>query len=214
MIHYVPSRRWYVDGMLVPSMIEQGIDISDIMFFEDDDHLGNLFACLKSFEMLEGDGDTWHLQDDILLSDYFREETEKEYPGIVCGYTAKYWGHERRGEVIPYFMWYSFPCIRIPNAVARGFSEWYYAKAKDRVKYNDMIRTKKGDDALFKDYITEEHNDIPVYNIPVNIVEHVDWLIGGSMANADRNVDARAAWWEDHGELDRLKDKLKEIAWL
>ena len=214
MIHYVPQRRWYVDKMLVPSMIEQGIDVKDIMFFEDDSHLGNLVACLKSFEMLDRTGGTWHLQDDVLISDDFKAKTEELDDGIVCGFTSKIKHWERAGEVLPYFMWFSFPCIRIPNHIARAFVEWFYGKGKDMHANKENIRVGKGDDDVFKNYILDMYWDMPVYNMPVNIVEHVDWLLGGSVANSDRIGDSRSARWEGHGELDRLKDKLKEISWL
>lgn len=210
MIHSTPKRWWYVERVLFPSMIEQGISASDIRFFNDTEGLGNLRACQKSFERLSDEGGTWHLQDDVVLCQDFKERTEALDEGIVCGFTAKYWYPNRTGHVIPYYMWYSFPCIRIPNAVAKDFAKWI-DRAVERVGFRDMVRAGKGDDEFFRNYILETYDDLEVLNVPENLVEHIDWLVGGSTVNSDRLGDARSAHWTDRGELKRVTEQIERI---
>jgi hypothetical protein len=38
----------------------------------------------------------------------------------------------------------------------------------------------------------------------------VDDLLGGSVINKDREFPIRAAWWEDHGETEALKQWLEK----
>ena len=69
LIHAVPQRMWYVQNFMISQLREQGYEGEDI--FVDDRKLGNLEACLQSFEQLPDEGGTWHLQDDLLLAKDF-----------------------------------------------------------------------------------------------------------------------------------------------
>ena len=118
MIHTYPKREWYVLKYLVPSMLKQGIDREDIKIISDRDGIGNLKSWLKSLELVEGD--TWHLQDDIILSSEFKAKTEVlDYlKTIVCGFVHYDFNTGSTlctGFTIPKFMFMSFPCIFIPK---------------------------------------------------------------------------------------------------
>ena len=69
LIHAVPQRLWYVQNFMLPQLRQQGYEEAQI--FLDDRKLGNLEACLQSFEQLPDEGGTWHLQDDLLLAKDF-----------------------------------------------------------------------------------------------------------------------------------------------
>ena len=124
LIHAMPKRIWYVNEYLIPSMIEQGIKAEDIRVYNDEKREGNLKACMKAYEMCEGDGGTWHLQDDVCISSSFKALTEKYDTGIVCGFKSEYDGTQMPGIVPVQNMWFSFPCIRIPNSIAREVAKW------------------------------------------------------------------------------------------
>ena len=209
MIHTCPKRKWYVDQFLIPSMLEQGIKISDIVIFNDTANAGCLRSYIGSFNHLNGDG-TWHLQDDIIISKRFKELTEYYDNGIVCGFCNTYDLDKIYGYVEPQYMWYSFPCIRIPNEVSRAFINWYYSERTQR-EYFTTIWQNKGIDYLFRNYVLIYYTDL-ILNLKPNIVNHVDHLIGGSIINADRFEDSRqimAVYWDEYRLLRELEEKLK-----
>ena len=49
-IHACPDRMWYVDGFLLPSLLEQGICRDDILIWNDEERKGNLWAAMECFE--------------------------------------------------------------------------------------------------------------------------------------------------------------------
>ena len=81
MIHAVPKRLWYVENYLIPS-----ID-GDVSVWVDDKGLGNLQSCMAAFASCKG-GETWHLQDDVLLCRDFKERTEG-LEGVVFGFCCE-----------------------------------------------------------------------------------------------------------------------------
>ena len=210
MIHCAPPRRWFVDGYLYPSLLEQGIAEDDIIIYEDTQQLGNLFAFLDSTKHLPESGSTWHLQDDVIPSDRFREYTESLGGDIItCGFCCELDKGNPSGEVFPFQMWYSFPCISIPNRLVHEFFDWFNEVGYFKQMHQDTIRYKKGDDEIFRDFIRSVHWEDKVLNVEPNLVEHVDFLIGGSLANYDRIKKwYRSIKWEDNGEVSRL------IKWL
>jgi len=209
MIHTCPKRKWYVDQFLIPSMLEQGIKISDIIISNDIANAGCLRSYISSFNHLNGDG-TWHLQDDIIISKRFKELTEYYNDGIVCGFCNTYDLDKIYGYVEPKYMWYSFPCIRIPNEVSRGFINWYYSERTQR-EYFTTIWQNKGIDYLFRQYVLIYYTDL-ILNLKPNIVNHIDHLVGGSLINADRIEDSKqimAVYWDEYKLLRELEEKLK-----
>ena len=201
---------WYVNEFLVPSLQQQGID--NIIVDNDADGRGNLWSCIDSFEECgKLPGATWHLQDDVLIARNFAERTEEFDEGVCCGFCHTLFepfNNPMIGYVPPLFMFNSFPCIRIPNDIAAEFVEWFKTDARYRPNYQSWVRSGIHDDGFWHDFYVEQHPTDFVWNIAPAMVEHVDWLIGGSVANMWRGYVCRATWWEDEDLLQNLIQKL------
>ena len=213
MIHSAPERQWYVDEFLVPSMLEQGIREKDIFIRCDTERKGNLVSCMESFLWCgqNTDGGTWHLQDDILISHSFAERTKQYDNGVVCGMVVKKWGPDwlKTGEQKAADHWYSFQCIRVPDSLAGECAVWFFSDASKRTqaKYRNRVLRKKHDDDFFRFFLEEKHPEMTVLNLKPNLVDHIDYLIGGTLVNKDRIEKVnRAAYWEDEDE--KLVEKL------
>ena len=207
-IHTYPGRLWYVEKFLVPSMAKQGIKKSNITVYNDDKGEGNLLACMNCFLGLTEDGGTWHLQDDVIISGHFKEMTEKYDDGVVCGFSSRY-DTENAGRVPTAKTWYSFPCIRIPNEIARGCAEWYFTYMKSNPVYYSLTHEGKNDDWMFQRYLEYYYKDEFVLNLEPNIVDHIDYLIGGSSVNQQRQLKiVRSSRPDD--TLEKLVEELEE----
>lgn len=201
-IHACKEREWYVSEYLVPSMVKQGIAKRDIRVWMDADGIGNLQSfvncCKWIAENQSADEAIWHLQDDVVISDRFGEVTAQGYDGLVAGFCNNIFDGERTnyiGKTLTSGMWFSFQCVLIPNRIASGFAEWYE---------NKEIQNGECVDGLFRKYILS-HTNAPVTNLMPNIVDHVDYLIGGSEHN-----DRRIAYWRDKA-LDEAVKKVNEF---
>lgn len=211
LIHSCPERRKYVDECLVPSMIEQGIDRDDIVVWTDWDRVGNLASCIESFKWAEMHRrETWHLQDDVIICRDFAERIRGAPDGVVCGFCADCFEDcFVPGPVMPLQMWQSsFPCIKIPDDIAGDFARWVTGVAGIREDLRPMVETGRKDDTLFRIYMLEEHYTMPVYNMLPHLVDHVDYLIGGSVINKWRGYIARSSHFEDEYLITELKRKL------
>lgn len=215
MIHSAPSRQWYVDAFLIPSMLIQGIREKDIVVRCDTEGKGNLISCMESFLWCgqhTADG-TWHLQDDVIISHDFAEKTNLYNSGIVCGAVMQDWGpdYKKIGSVPVRDHWYSFQCIRIPDKIAGECGLWFFdvcSKRKDPM-YQDRIRRKKHDDDFFRYFMTERHADMYVTNLVPNIVDHIDYLIGGTLINKNRKTYInRTYYWQDNNLVQELEEKI------
>lgn len=203
MIHTCPDREWYVNRFLVPSLTAHGISKSDIIIYNDENKEGNLKSCINSFKIiyLEGDGDTWHLQDDVVISSNFKERIvrfDKYTPDLImCGMCMNVDEDKRKpiGIVSPEEMWYSFQCIRIPNKLAGEFVKWMENYAVNNPDYRLWIRRNKYDDTLFREFMINEYPEYQCVNIYPNLVDHVDYLLGGSLVNQDFPVERRAEYF-------------------
>jgi hypothetical protein len=111
-------------------------------------------------------------------------------------------------------MWFSFPCIYIPGDIARGCAEWFF---KEGSRTNDpnlkrLVELRKGDDSFFKAYVEKYYFYKDVINMKPNLVDHIDYLIGGSIANRTWNnrvkLGSMSAYYND--EKDGLKEWLKQ----
>lgn len=212
MIHTCKKREWYVSQYLLPSMLEQGIPKKSITIQLDKSEIGCLDSKMKAFQSCVLPGGTWHLQDDIIISDDFAEMTDTYDYGIVCGIATDY-DKERRtvtGLTDIYNMWYSFPCIRIPNRIAVGCGDWFYSDLYHNPVYRNLVNSRKRDDEVFKMYLDTAHSDVTVINLSPNIVDHIDYLIGGSVINAKRTQDARALYFNDAYKIKELENMLKK----
>lgn len=212
MIHTCKQREWYVQQYLVPSLLEQGIPKRAINIRLDKDEIGCLESTMKAFQSCVLPGGTWHLQDDIIISDDFAEMTDVYDYGIVCGIATTYDKDRKnvKGLTDIYNMWYSFPCIRIPNRLAVGCGDWFYAHLYNNPVYKDLVHSKKRDDEVFRMYIETVHKDVTVVNLSPNIVDHIDYLIGGSTVNQKRTKDARALYFSDTYKIKELENMLKK----
>ena len=217
MIHTVPERETYVRGLLIPRLMEQGIPKSRIKVWLDDRHAGNLVSTMTSFLWCgeKNKGKTWHLQDDVLPSVAFADQAEwyaDLYP-VVCGFVPDKTYDGETGEpgsiVRPIDMPYSFPCILIDDALAQECARWFlYHDGGFGLVVNALVREGKGDDTLFRRFLTEEHPDTEVRILSPCLVQHVDDLLGGSVINPDRDFPIRARVWEDQGEMEQLNEWL------
>lgn len=216
LIHTYDKRLWYVKDFMIPSMLKQGIAAADIEIYLDSRHIGNLEACMSSFNKLPEEGSTWHLQDDILISSRFKEITEKynNYNGLVNGVCTLFDERNRckvGEDLVLDDSWYSFPCIMIPNKLAKDCSKWFYNTLGDP-KYFKWSENHNGDDYIFKEYLYKYYPDIKVVNLVPNIVDHIDCLINGSVANErSPEMNVRSKYWEEEELFNELKEKLKGV---
>lgn len=202
-IHTYPARLWYVQNFLVPSLLDQGLD--NIIIINDKYKIGNLMAFVLS---LKEAGSAWHLQDDVIICKDFAKRIKK-YKKLSCGFCAE--GFEV-GEIIEGStdiknMWYSFPCLFIPEDIAEEFYNWFMEAEKEK-DFQQMINTGKMDDLIFKEYLINHHPEMKVNNISPNLVDHIDFLIGGSIANKARSKIARAKSFEDLQLVEELAAKI------
>ena len=211
MIHAVPKRMWYVENYLIPSMLEQGISESDIRIHNDDKHEGNLKACMHAFQEVDtSETGTWHLQDDVIISHDFKEQTEKHNYGFVCGFKSAYDEETPSGRVPIQQLWFSFPCIRIPNNVSIGCAKWVLNEMIGNPVYREWWENGVNDDMLFRRYIWQTYPNEHALNLDPNIVDHIDYLIGGTVNSSKRIVQIRSKLWRDEELVKKLTSKLKE----
>lgn len=212
LVHSCPDRKWYVDGFLVPSLKAQGIGSDEIIIWHDEYRKGNLQSFVDSCKFV-GDmpGGTWHLQDDAIICSDFAERTRKYDNGIICGFVNEVFGPDPTacGLVPIKKMWNSFPCIRIPNDIAKEFAEWFEIVTSTRTKYQNWVAQKKFDDCFFRDFIMECHEKDKAFNLKPCLVDHIDFLLGGSVINQWRGYYTRAVYWPETELIEKLKAEIK-----
>ena len=206
MIHACPERMWYVEGFLVPSLEAQGI--RDILVRCDTEKKGNLISCMERFaECGERPGGTWHIQDDVVVCRDFAERALEHDDGVVCGFCCARFGPlpDQTGSVPVPFLWWSFQCQRIPNALAAECAEWFFTDAMHRPENRTKVEDKKHDDEFFRVFLKERYPTSRVTNLKPNLVEHIDWLLGGSLVNPHRaGGTARSCYWQDEALVEEL----------
>lgn len=209
LIHCCNNRRWYVDKYLIPSVLKQGISESDISIYQDTENEGCLISCMKAFKNIGYNDGTWHLQDDVVIADNFKELTEKYNTGIVCAMCTDYDINTKCGAISTVDeMWYSFPCIRIPNNIARACGEWFFREARYDERYRPHWKRNKDDDVMFR-YFLKQHEPVTAMNLYPNIVNHIDYLLGGSTINTERDKRIVAKYWQDNTIIERLEQELQ-----
>lgn len=210
LIHACPKRMNYVEQYLVPSMLRQNISRENILIYNDTQKQGFLPAFVKSIDMLpDGKEGTWHIQDDVIISSDFKKMTEENDGGIVCGFCSYYTDWITSGRKAVQDMWYSFPCIRIPDNVAKDFVQWLMS-SKTQTKFRAYIEQNKFVDMLFREYLIENHFAGYVYNLMPNIVDNVDYLIGGSVINKKRAGLPVSLYFNDKDLIAELKHSLEK----
>lgn len=212
LIHACPARLWFVEEFLLPELRRQQLD-ADV--WTDRKGRGNLAACMEAFAACGGDGHTWHLQDDVWPAADFSERVRSlEYDGVVCGFVNEVGGPDCNlvGEVYAPDMWYSFPCIRIPDGIARDCADWYFSKAwKTEAQPEAWILDSegRGDDWFFREYFELRHGGERVLNLRPCLAEHVDWLVGGSVVSRYRGYRTRAVYWKDEERVEDLQRRIR-----
>lgn len=212
-IHTINKRKWYVNKFLIPSMLEQGIAKENIIVAVDTYLEGNLISCMKVFDWIGRSEDwnngIWHLQDDIIISKTFKERTEKLYGDIICGFCSNYDKSLKTGLVKRYDMWYSFPCIYINNRIAKDCASWFFNNAVFDVRYKAMIDSKKHDDEMFRIFLEKEYPNVKAFNVSPNLVDHIDYLIGGSVVNPQRIEGiVKSRFWSENSLITELSKVL------
>lgn len=220
MVHSCNDRQWYVDEFLVPALLDQGISEEDIFIYRDKTSIGNLRAfymsCKMACEMWGTDKKVCHLQDDVYPASYFRKEVEyyallEEYL-LICGFTCFYGDNKKPGcGIIIDDLWYSFPCIIIPNNIALEFYEWCDEYLWGKNMYKKWIEKNKGDDFIFKCFLEIRYPNALIYNVAPNLVEHIDYLLGGSVINKQRNKsNVRSMYWIENDLIKELEERLNK----
>lgn len=212
LIHAYSKRIWYVEQYLIPSMLKQGILRENISIYNDDKGEGNLHACMNAFSTVDDNDEcTWHLQDDVIICKNFKEMTERYNSGLVAGFSSYYddQKHGGPGEVTQDKMWFSFPCILIPNQYARECSEW----VNENIIGNDVYKRywEKGtnDDWCFRQYLNAFHKEDPALNLAPNLVDHIDYLLGGGSGGL-RQKQCRSQYFKDLDVVEELEWQIKK----
>lgn len=209
MIHAMPKRMWYVQEFLIPSMIQQGIPAHDIKVYNDEKGEGNLRACMNAFKQVSTHNEgTWHLQDDVIISHDFKDKTETYDTGIVCGFNSMYDETLPSGEVVFENMWFSFPCIRIPNQIARECADWVLTYMIGNPVYKYYWEAGVNDDWMFRYFVKDHYKNVPILNLDPNIVDHIDYLIGGTVNSSKRSIQIRSKRWKDEYLVTKLAEQL------
>ena len=108
-------------------------------------------------------------------------------------------------------MWLSFPCIRIPNRIALEAANWYQNEVLGNPLYRSRTSTKNGDDSLFWTFLRLKHmDDVRILKVRPCLVEHVDWILGGSSVNQGRKGVARAVEFDDLEGVEALERRINE----
>ena len=109
-------------------------------------------------------------------------------------------------------MWYSFPCIHVPRSIANECAQWYFEFVTHNSQYSMWIREKKRDDSIFWIYVQDYCDQIKtVFHMKPNIVDHVDYLIGGSIINRIRpEKETHAAYFEEEILVKNLEKLLTD----
>lgn len=210
LIHAMPKRMWYVEDYLVPSLLKQGVVESSILVYNDSEGEGNLRACMKAFSSVPDNAEgTWHLQDDVCICKDFKILTEALDFGLACGFSSElYDGPGKIGAVPIENMWFSFPCIRIPNQYARACADWVMTYIIGNPVYRRYWEGGANDDWAFRAYLREKHKGECAVNLAPNLVDHVDYLLGGGTGKTPRKKPCRAQYWKDYDVIRELEDRI------
>lgn len=215
LIHAVPARMWYVRDFLVPQLRAQGAAADELRIFLDDRKLGNLRACMEAFAACEGDGGTWHIQDDVLpCRDFVERCRQLDGRDVVVGFCSEVFGDDPRltGTVYVPDMWHSFQCIRIPDSWARDCAGWVLSRAwgiSPSPELPGLWEMGKGDDTFFREYMQIMRGTGTAYNAKPCLVEHMDIWIGGSVTSQWRDYWVRAALWDDEESVEDLRRRIR-----
>ncbi len=206
-IHSCNKRLWYVKERIIPTLLEQGFPKEKIHIWNDVNNMGCLRSFLLSAVHCSYDFPNcvgfWHLQDDVLLSkDFVKRITSGEFDYTIVnnGYVCKQFNPAEVGcvgvqDVAKY--WMSFPCVYIPNEVLKGFVKWFEREVIGVGKYKKYYEANKYDDFFFWTYMKSERKCSIINNVKPNLVNHIDYLLGGSQINLHHQKKTLAYYWDE-----------------
>lgn len=214
LIHTYKSRRWYVDEFLVPSLLRQGIDENSVYIYDDPGD-GNLKACLKSYlyygQIFPGEK-IWNLQDDILICRDFAERCKRlsEEHDIVYGYCGDC-GEDYKYDISTpkgtKELWWSQPCIMMSGKIMNDISDYFWTNVYTNENYILYLSHGICDDIIVNDYVGNLINSgIDIWQERPSLVEHIDYLIGGSLVNNKRPGITKAIDFPDPDLVEELKN--------
>lgn len=95
------------------------------------------------------------------------------------------------------------------------FIDWYDAFDPINEKYKKVLKEFQGsndDDTLFLEFLRQTHPAIRTINIVPNLVDHIDYLIGGSVLFNRKQKINRACYLSetDKIKVNKLADELKK----
>ena len=159
---------------------------------------------------------TSYIQDDVLVCRDFVKRCEGITSKVAYGFANEKFTDvvSNVGDVHAVDSWHSFQCVKIPDAYAREFAEWITGGAWKEVNSHELgilFDGNCGDDTFFHEFMLARHPADIVTNVVPNLVEHVDFLVGGSIINKARCFWPRAHYWDDEELVNELKAKVKVL---
>lgn len=203
-IHSCNNRLQYVNDYLIPSMMKQGITSNNIILYNDNNNIGCLkswFASCKFLEEKYPDVDFWHLQDDVVICNGFAELTndlmgDKIINGFVCKkHNPNNWHKIGLQPVSEY--WMSFQCNYIPSKYINAFVKWFMLNILIRKKYKHYYEHNRHDDFFFWKSVKDCFPNDKIYNLYPCLVDHIDYLIGGSVITTEKQYVREAVYWNE-----------------
>ena len=189
----------------------------DIIVLNDVSGMGNLrsFLFMCNYVVKNDIGDSWYLQDDILLSSNFVKtcmEMRKDIVvnGFVYADPAGNDNYKYVGLQKPNRYWFSFPCCYIPVKYIQEFLRWF-----DEIlvagKYKKMISRNMYDDLFFWKYMQEKHAEHHIYNASPNLVNHIDYMLGGSCLPYQKCKIRHAYFWNEPEKIEEIQKRINEV---
>ena len=217
MIHSYPKRMWYVNEYLIPSMKAQGIKDEDIIVWNDEEYHGNLGGYIDSYNWIVetqnmNDG-IWHLCDDVIISRDFKKRSEEVGLDICCGFISHIsnpYEYNSTGLQPMKNICFSSPCIYIPNRYVYGFIRWFNKVVVKQGKYYDKYVANMFDDWFFVTYLKSECKTHLVNNMKPSLVDHIDYLIGGTIVQGADYPIITAYDFQDKDLVEKLKQDLEK----
>ena len=95
--------------------------------------------------------------------------------------------------------------------IAAELADWFFTDAVYRERWRDRVADRKHDDWFFRKFMEERYPNDFVTNVRPCLVDHVDYLIGGTVINQNRHLTVnRAAYWTEPELIERLEKALEE----
>lgn len=218
-IHTSPKRIDFVNKYQVPILIKYGINEKDIVVWNDTEFKGQLKAWLEcAEEILKTDSiydGCWHLEDDVVpCKDFLNLTSQPPQNDIVQGFRCKEFDdhYDCIGKQPIDKILYGSQCIWIPNVYLKSMLKMFEEEVLTGKRRKPLYDAGKFySDTLLKCAMNKYHKYTFVYNLENSLVDHIDYLIGGSSVGVIRSKKiCRAIKFDNQEEIDKLEQKLKE----